>query len=129
MKITVFNGLSSTYNRRQIVETLYSNRVTSENKRIHTPPLSPPFKVGRFVISKGSSNSGTTLHGGDGGGGGSYNYFPLQGQKKCQKAPLGQSVSTHFVGDCNLIQNFLFIPSPINIKLIRELKALTKELE
>ena len=32
------------------VETLYSNRVTLENKRIHTPPLSPPFKVGVFVV-------------------------------------------------------------------------------
>ena len=34
----------------KIVETLYSNRVTSENKRTHTPPLSPPFKVGVFVV-------------------------------------------------------------------------------
>jgi len=34
----------------KIVETLYSNRVTSENKRIHTPPLPPPFKVGVFVV-------------------------------------------------------------------------------
>ena len=33
----------------KIVET-YSNRVTSENRRIHTPPLSPPFKVGVFVV-------------------------------------------------------------------------------
>ena len=33
------------------VETLYSNRVTSENKRIRTPPLSPPFKVRVFVVS------------------------------------------------------------------------------
>ena len=33
-----------------IFETLYLNRVTSENKRIHTPPLSPPFKVGVFVV-------------------------------------------------------------------------------
>ena len=32
------------------VETLYLNRVTSENKRIRTPPLSPPFKVGVFVV-------------------------------------------------------------------------------
>ena len=32
----------------KIVETLYSNRVTSENKRIHTP--SPPFKVEVFVV-------------------------------------------------------------------------------
>ena len=28
----------------------HSNRVTSENKRIHTPPPSPPFKVGVFVV-------------------------------------------------------------------------------
>ena len=34
----------------KIVETLYSNRVTPENKRIYTPPLSPPFKVGVFVV-------------------------------------------------------------------------------
>ena len=45
-----FIGLSSTYNCRQIVETLYSHRVTSENIRIHSPPLSPPFKVGVFVV-------------------------------------------------------------------------------
>ena len=34
----------------KIVETLYSNRVTSENKRIHTPPPFRPFKVGVFVV-------------------------------------------------------------------------------
>ena len=34
----------------KIVETLYLNRVTSENKRIRTPSLSPPFKVGVFVV-------------------------------------------------------------------------------
>ena len=34
----------------KIVETLYSNGVTSKNKRIHTTPLSPPFKVGVFVV-------------------------------------------------------------------------------
>ena len=36
----------------KIVETLYSNRVTSENIRIHAHPwtLSPPFKVGVFVV-------------------------------------------------------------------------------
>ena len=34
----------------KIVETLCSNRMTSENKRIWTPPLSPPFKVGVFVV-------------------------------------------------------------------------------
>ena len=25
-------------------------KVTLENKRIHTPPLTPPFKVGVFVV-------------------------------------------------------------------------------
>ena len=34
----------------KIVETLYLNRVFSENKRIRTPPPSPPFKVGVFVV-------------------------------------------------------------------------------
>ena len=34
----------------KIVETLYLNRVILENKRIRTPPLSPPFKVGVFVV-------------------------------------------------------------------------------
>ena len=34
----------------KIVETLYLNRVISENNRIRTPPLSPPFKVGVLVV-------------------------------------------------------------------------------
>ena len=34
----------------KIVEPFYLNRVTSENKRIRTPPLSPPFKVAVFVV-------------------------------------------------------------------------------
>ena len=34
----------------KIVETFYFNRVTSENKRICPPPLSPAFKVGVFVV-------------------------------------------------------------------------------
>ena len=33
----------------KIVQTLFFNRVISENKRIRTPPLSPPFKVEVFV--------------------------------------------------------------------------------
>ena len=32
------------------VESLFLNRIISENKRIRTPPLSPPFKVGVFVV-------------------------------------------------------------------------------
>ena len=46
----------------------HSNRVTSDNKTIRTPPLPPPFKVGVFAVSIGSSNMGTTLHRGDRGG-------------------------------------------------------------
>ena len=65
----------------KIVETLYLNRVTSENKRIHTPPLSPPFKVGVFV-----ENNGTTLHGGDGGG---KLYFLLLKLKNVKKPSFG----------------------------------------
>ena len=34
----------------KIVETLYSNRVTSENKKFPHPFPSPPFKVRVFVI-------------------------------------------------------------------------------
>ena len=34
----------------KIVETFSVNRMTSENKRIRTPPLSPAFKVGVFVV-------------------------------------------------------------------------------
>ena len=34
----------------KMFETLYANRVTSENKRIHTPPSSPPLKGGVFVV-------------------------------------------------------------------------------
>ena len=35
----------------KLVETLYLNRLTSAKKRIRTPPPSPPFKVGVFVVS------------------------------------------------------------------------------
>ena len=34
----------------KIVETLDLNSLVSENKRIRTPPLSPRFKVGVFVV-------------------------------------------------------------------------------
>ena len=36
--------------RDKTVETLFLNRIISKNKRIRTPPLSPPFKVGVFVV-------------------------------------------------------------------------------
>ena len=52
----------------KIVETSYSNRVSSENKRIHTP--SPPLhsKFGCLLFYIGCWNSGKTLHRGDGSG-------------------------------------------------------------
>ena len=52
----------------KIVETLYSNRVTSETQESTPLPCPLHSKLGCFLFSKGSSNSGTTLHGGDGGG-------------------------------------------------------------
>ena len=45
----------------KIVETLCSNRMTSENKRIWTPPLSPHSKLGCLLFSLGILNSGTAL--------------------------------------------------------------------
>ena len=63
--------------RDKIVETLYSNRVTSENKRIRTPPLSPSFKFGCLLFSIASSNIGSTLHGEDGGGKATFPTFEV----------------------------------------------------
>ena len=77
----------------KIVETLYSNRVTSGNKRIHTPPCPLHSKLGCLLFSIGSSNSVTTLHGGMGV---EKLYFRLLKTVKRQKAPFGHSVSTYF---------------------------------
>ena len=60
----------------KIVETLYSNRVTSENKRIHTPPLHSRLRC--LLFSIGNSNSGTTLYGGDGGGKALFSPFEVR---------------------------------------------------
>ena len=48
VKVKVFHSEATIGDK--IVETLYSNRVTSEKIRIHTPSLSPPFKVGMFLV-------------------------------------------------------------------------------
>ena len=69
----------------KIVETLYSNRVTLENKRIHTPSLSPLFKVGAFAVFYSSSNSGITLHEGMGG---EKLHFPLLKSRKHKKSQI-----------------------------------------
>ena len=50
----------------KLVETLYSNRVTSENKINYTPPLHSKLEC--LLFSIGSLKSGTTLLGRDGGG-------------------------------------------------------------
>ena len=44
VKKYVVSNISTISNKT--VETVYSNRVTSEKEKFHTPPLSPPFKVG-----------------------------------------------------------------------------------
>ena len=45
LKFFTYNNIGD-----KIVETLFLNKVISQNKRIRTPPLSPPFKVGVFVV-------------------------------------------------------------------------------
>ena len=64
-------------------------------------PLPPPlhWKVGCLLFFIGSSTSGTTLHGGDGGTW--KTYFPLVKSVKRQKSPSERSVPTNFVADCS----------------------------
>ena len=71
----------------KIVETLYSSRVTSENKRIITPlpPRPLHLKLGCLLFYIGSPKSGTTLHGGDGG---EKVYFSLFKSVRRQKVAL-----------------------------------------
>ena len=69
----------------KIVETLYLNRVTSENKRIHTPPIPCHLhsKLGCLLFSIGGLKSGTTAHG---GAQEEKLYFPLLKSVQCKKA-------------------------------------------
>ena len=50
------------------VETLYSDRVTTQITKESRPPSPLHSKLGCLFFSIGSSNCGITLHGGDGGG-------------------------------------------------------------
>ena len=69
----------------KIVETLFLNRVISENKRIRTPPLSPSFKVGVFVVFYRQLEQGhNTLHRGDGRGKLYFLLLKLIKRKKAQ---------------------------------------------
>ena len=45
-----FCSFATIWTGDKIVKTLSLNGVTSENKTIHTPPLSPPFKAEMFVV-------------------------------------------------------------------------------
>ena len=75
----------------KVVETLYSNRVTSENKRICAPnPVPLHSKLGCLLFSIGSSNIGTTLHGEDGG---RKAIFPPFEVSKTSKSPVLGKVS------------------------------------
>ena len=84
------------------VETLYSDRVTSEKEKFHTPPLPPPFKVGIFVFFYLT----VAQHCMEGMGEEKL-YFALL------KPSLGRSFSTHFVSKClnrNLRAVVLLVP-------------------
>ena len=81
----------------------HSNRATSENKTLHTsfPYQTLHSKLACLLFSTSSSNSSTTLHGGNGGRKALFSPFEVV---KLQKGLLGQSVSTYFVTD-SLNQN------------------------
>ena len=64
----------------QSVTKLLRHRVTSENKRIHTPPLHSRLRC--LLFSIGSSDSSTTLYGGDGGG--KALFFPFEVREKSE---------------------------------------------
>ena len=93
---------------RSVTKLLLSNRVTSENKRIHTPPSSPPFKVEVFLVL--ISRQLEQRHNIAWRGQGKKSYilpFNLRSVKR-QKAPLGRSVATSFVTDCSYSLFILF---------------------
>ena len=61
------------------------NRVTSEDKTIHTPPPSPPFKVGWFVVFYRYLNI-VAKHCLEGmGGGGEPLFFPFEVGKTSER--------------------------------------------
>ena len=83
--------------RDQIVETLFSTGVTSENKTIHTPPPIPSSQCwgGCCFVQV----AGTVAQHCVEGVGWEKLCFP-----KIQRGSLVQSVSTKFVADCRSVQ-------------------------
>ena len=79
----------------KIVDKLSSNRITSENKTIH----SPLFKIGVFVVflqvvRTAAQHCMARVRK-------RKLYFLLFKLAKCQSRPFGQNVSTNFVADCS----------------------------
>ena len=102
--------------------------VTWENKTTHTPPLFPSFKVGCFLFSTGSWNSGTTLHGGGREGKALFSFF--YAGKTSETGPLGQSVSTNFVADCRqprhmIVKIKVVWKNPAPVTLLEEKQVIT----
>ena len=69
--------------------------LASENKTIHTKPSPLHSKLGCLLFSTSSLTSDTPLH--INGMGKEKIHFSLLELAKCQKGPLGKSVSTNFV--------------------------------
>ena len=78
----------------------HSNRVTSENKTIHTPPPPLHSKLFFFVCFVKVAPT-ATQHYTKGMGKGKL-YFPPLMSVKLQKGPLRQSVSINFFAECSL---------------------------
>lgn len=69
----------------KFIETLYSNKETSKNKKNNTLPCPLHSKLGCLQFSWGSSNSGITLHEGDGAEKAKFSSFEV---RKTSKIPL-----------------------------------------
>ena len=84
-----------------LIHFLWIGFVASEIKTIHTHPSPLPSKLGCLLFSTSSLNSGTTLH--MEGMLKEKLHFSLLELAKCQKSPLGKSVSTNFVTNVAII--------------------------
>ena len=101
--------------------------VTSENKRIHTPPCPLHSKLGCLLFSIGSSNRGTSCM--EGMGEEKLYFHPLKSAKR-KKHSLGWSVSTHFLANwiiawfktSSLLTSFFFSAS-LAAALVADLKS------
>ena len=80
----------------KIVKTLSLNRVTPENKTIHTHSPSPPFKVGVLKCSFLDIAWTAAQYYIEGMGKEKLHFAFLESEKH-PKGPLGQSFSTNFV--------------------------------